>query len=628
MVSLKAWCCVITFVFFSAWILQRIVRSKSTKIPNSRLPSIVVLMQIVPTTNFRAMQQTIRSIKRQEGNYKFYFVVIDLHCSNGVRGMLKILLHGASTKVVQICDAGSEIRTSYEFIATYQSKIESDWVLFLKAGLIFEPHFIQNMLDLTQTKPDVEAVGCKVVTADKSELVSAGSILWNDGTIQPYGVNNNASPSADEFSYARRVDFVSDSCLLINSDVLNSKYEGPVSHFASNFQLEITLNRDKFIWYSPISVASDLLSATVKPVTDLLDKKWMTKLSEFPDFPRTNASNDHDYLRARDTRRRNEGSINILYIDDRFPNRNSGSGYGRAVDNLLMMSDLGHCITVTAAYDEGCDVKCKQGLQMHGLEVVHQSTLKSLLEIRNGFYEIIIVSRPSTYGHIHSTLHRAVSKMDASVMYDAEALWYRRDEKLLDLIDFGYDAPGAMKYMQTFDKKVHDETREMEIALLQDPDVITTVTNLERSIIQNFTYGKNAPQVNVIGHIMESNNPTQATFDNRIGVMFLAAYSNLMYYNGDAIWGFLKSIYPEVLRVSPISIPVTIAGRGVPKELHDFVYKRCRYCQNVTILESPKNIRKLYNKARVFIAPHLYGAGVQYKVNNSVFVNLVELNFS
>jgi len=36
--------------------------------------------------------------------------------------------------------------------------------------------------------------------------------------------------------------------------------------------------------------------------------------------------------------------------------------------------------------------------------------------------------------------------------------------------------------------------------------------------------------------------------------------------------------------------------------------------QHVTFLESPLHLDPLYEKARIFIAPHLYGSGIQFQV--------------
>merc|ERR1712226_1152621 len=89
-----------------------------------------------------------------------------------------------------------------------------------------------------------------------------------------------------------------------------------------------------------------------------------------------------------------------------------------------------------------------------------------------------------------------------------------------------------------------------------------------------------------------------------------------MYYNGDAIWYFLTEIYPMLIKEAQSSLPITIAGRSIPSELRETV-QNGNLVKNVTFIESPNSVQELYDKARIVIAPHLYGAGIQYKVSEA-----------
>ena len=70
----------------------------------------------------------------------------------------------------------------------------------------------------------------------------------------------------------------------------------------------------------------------------------------------------------------------------------------------------------------------------------------------------------------------------------------------------------------------------------------------------------------VIGHTMKLN-PTVSSFEDRSGILFVAAFHGSMYYNGDAIWYFLQHVYPLVLKDAAETIPLVIAGRGIPDHL-------------------------------------------------------------
>lgn len=81
--------------------------------------------------------------------------------------------------------------------------------------------------------------------------------------------------------------------------------------------------------------------------------------------------------------------------------------------------------------------------------------------------------------------------------------------------------------------------------------------------------------IEVIGHIMNPsirNVEEKGKFKKRKGILFLASFSNKMFYNGDAIWHFLKYIYKYYVETSKKLAPLTIAGRGKLIYLLSFRY--------------------------------------------------------
>merc|ERR1712157_492418 len=110
---------------------------------------------------------------------------------------------------------------------------------------------------------------------------------------------------------------------------------------------------------------------------------------------------------------------------------------------------------------------------------------------------------------------------------------------------------------------------------------------------------------------------TKTGFSERNGILFLASFDKKMYYNGDAIWYFIEKIYPHIIEESDDKIPLTIAGRNIPDELLSI-----NTTHPITFIESPDSIHDLYEKYRVLIAPHLYGAGIQYRVSEALSLGI------
>lgn len=240
---------------------------------------------------------------------------------------------------------------------------------------------------------------------------------------------------------------------------------------------------------------------------------------------------------------------------------------------------------------------------------------KDFIEHRLGFYDVVFVSRPSTFNGVSPKLRELFRKSPLAVVYDCEALWFRRDEAMTRLYKNGIKFPG-------FEESGTDVTareskiarrKNSEINLLRLADVVVAVSTNEASIISDLIPGLNMV---VIGHIMSSERGAEEPKDNydRSGILFLASFDGKMYYNGDAIWYFLNQTYPLVIKNASSPIPLTIAGRNIPNYLKKYV-EQVKLDEFVTFVESPENIDRLYAAHQIFIAPHIYGSGIQFKVN-------------
>ena len=86
--------------------------------------------------------------------------------------------------------------------------------------------------------------------------------------------------------------------------------------------------------------------------------------------------------------------------------------------------------------------------------------------------------------------------------------------------------------------------RKAELSMLRMADTVLAVSNGEKKIISRLA--PDIEDVRVVGHVMDAvkEKVTETSFNDRNGILYLASFSGSMYYNGDAIWYFLKNIYP------------------------------------------------------------------------------------
>eukprot|EP00550_Attheya_septentrionalis_P009137 CAMPEP_0198285732 /NCGR_PEP_ID=MMETSP1449-20131203/4967_1 /TAXON_ID=420275 /ORGANISM="Attheya septentrionalis, Strain CCMP2084" /LENGTH=684 /DNA_ID=CAMNT_0043983265 /DNA_START=220 /DNA_END=2271 /DNA_ORIENTATION=+ len=622
------------FFLLQILLYTAIVFSSGTLIFRHTLDDKNIDISIVVLTykNFEALAELLPSIDKQRpGNFEI--IIVD----NGCLLETQQVIERASVpyKYLPLCDNPGYAVGNNAGVALAASS--SRWVLFLNDDVVLsDEDFIQNMVHLGDAQNNAVAVGCKLLTAAGDEIIEAGSIIWSNGGATGFG-RGRRDIEAPDLSYPKPVDYVSGACLMIDKLVFTNRggFDKNFPNYYEDTDLQMYIQHElgKEVWLQPLAVArhDEHGSFGQKDSVTLMQKasktfitKWQAIILEHhihAPFTLTKYEQDVEHLRASDVRARNPTKANILYLDTLIPNKTKGSGYGRAFDNIAMIATLGHRVTVVSqvpATSEWCNAICRSEIVSLGVELV-TSSWESLVDSRIGFYDIVIVSRPTTFEATYAKLCDFMTKSTFVLVYDCEALWYRRDEKLFTIEKEGtIHFPSSREFTtSTMDLLVMGQ-RNVEVSLLSMADEIVPVSEAEAKIIS-----KIYPQsrVTVVGHVMGLDRITKSTFHERSGILFLASFGGDMYYNGDAIWYFITAIYPLVLKESPSPINLTIAGREIPDLLRTYVQKTDFY-QFVTFIESPIITDNLFDQARIFIAPHLYGAGIQYKVSEALSVGL------
>jgi len=527
---------------------------------------------------------------------------------------------------------------------------ETRWVLSLKPTLSFDwdENFLFQLIDfpirqrgyretlLADNKyihMNLAGVGCKTVSHNGKTLIQAGGILWNDGTLERFG-NGTEYHDDDAFIYRRPTDFVSTDCLLMDKDL----YMDFVPR-ENMFSMEEYDNRliegqliaqhklKKFIWYEARAVARDF-DQSDKPLKKLSDraKNELKSFLEVDHLPPAHSTEEYAHIsRASDLRARASFNTNLYYVDQDFPDKSRGGGFGRSFDNLAMLSELGHYVTLTSINKLGCSDECFDALYELNIALTVHKTYHQYLGYRVELFDIVMVSRPSTMRAAYPWIRYRYKRHAFSLIYDCEALWFRRDQLARSLKkNNGIQFPGnRFDFSDDLQDLAERAISEAELSMLHMPDIILAVSESEKDYVHDYLSSQSDTSLKekplfTIGHVFDSslsNFDSLPSFEERSGLLFVAAFHNDMYYNGDAIWYFLKEVYPLVLRESS-DISLTIVGRGIPEELRNFVenHDELKF-HPIFFIEAPESLDKFYNTAKLFIAPHLYGAGIQYKVS-------------
>jgi GT2 family glycosyltransferase len=573
---------ILQFIILTAILLAVIYHLTRFKVKQSDIEISIILLTY---NKHKKLADLLPTVLFQRP-FNFEIILVDNGCFDETQNVLKEYLFNQNIvpyKYLQLChnpgyaagnNAGVQLAAP-----------TSTHLLFLNDDIVMSRStFIHYLLTLQKAKETSSAVGCKLLNAKGDELIEAGSIIWEDSSAAGYGRGRH-DIDAPEFSFPRPVDYVSGACLLIKKDVFNDYggFDGanfPNYYEDTDLQLHVQHDLGSEVWYQPKSVAlhaehgsfgNEKSERMMQEGAKRFAKKWGSFLKGNhvkPPFELDEHAQGFEFFKASDLRVRDREKAKILYIDDKTPNHAKGSGYGRSFDNLSMLAELGHRVTlITWLPREGwCDDECVDEITALGVEYVDKGKWSELVQSRIGYYDIVIVSRPSTFQATFKEWQNFYKQSSFSLVYDAEALWFRRSESQHKVVQTqgipfpSYDPETKPEVIDLLLKS--DQLKEL--ALVKMADTVVTVSNGELNQL-NRLLPKGNYDIEVIGHVMTPAKNTEDTgnFKKRKGILFLASFSNEMFYNGDAIWHFLKYTYKYFVEEVKKPTPLTIAGRGV-----------------------------------------------------------------
>jgi len=220
--------------------------------------------------------------------------------------------------------------------------------------------------------------------------------------------------------------------------------------------------------------------------------------------------------------------------------------------------------------------------------------LEEFLSRRRGYYDTILVSRPHNMIVLRPILeHHPDWFNEVNVIYDAQALCAARDSGLRGL---------AGLPMSAIEEAA---TIRAEIEVAAAADVVISVSRSEKE-----EFAKNGiDRVYILGHSIAPD-PTPRKFEEREGFIFVGATREASPNVNSLIW-FFEDILPIIRARLGQNVPVAIAGICDSERIRNLASDAVR------ILGPVDDLRELYDRARVFVAPARYAAGIPHKVHEA-----------
>jgi GT2 family glycosyltransferase/tetratricopeptide (TPR) repeat protein len=473
-------------------------------------------------------------------------------------------------------------------------------LLLINSDASLKPGALQAGLETLDSAGDVGAVGGKLILPDGT-LQEAGSIIWNDGTCAGYG--RSQDPDAPEFQFRRDVDYCSGAYMLLRRDLFE-RLGGFDTAFAPAYYEETDLcmrirNAGYRVCYDPrievlhYEFASSAYAGEAFALMRRNHKLFVDR--HRPALLRHHLAPDSPPLLARAADRRRP---RLLLIEDLLPIAAYGAGFPRTSCILTALHKSGCFITyypVNQPEALWTEVRANLPIDVEFMVGRNRGTLCELLEARVGYYDAIIVCRPNNMEFFAKHLEEHPAQYQGlSIVYDAEALYSPREAMGMELA--GSPMTAAAKEMAL----------QRELDLTRWADAVIAVNASEAGLFK--AAGHN--NVYVLGNAVEPN-PTNAGFEDRQDFLFVGRLDHDSLPNTDALFWFINEVMPHLDRSLGRSYRVLVAGITGAQRLQELTDPR------IVVLGRVEDLTEHYRRARVFIAPTRFAAGIPLKIHET-----------
>ncbi len=479
-----------------------------------------------------------------------------------------------------------------------------NYIIFLNNDTMVTKDWLPPLLTLIK-RDDVGAVGAKLVYPD-GKLQEAGGIIWSDGLGWNFGRGDD--PEKPEYNYVREVDYCSGACLCVKRKLFKriggfDKRFRPAYFDDSDLCFSIR-NLGYKVLYQPMTVIAHHegvssgtdTSSGVKKFQEINRPKFIEKWHDVLGKKHYLHDDANDFV----ARERVSGK-RILIIDHYVPTYDKDAGSLTIYQYTKLFNDMGFKVIFIPDNMYRSEPYTSE-LQQMGIEVIYgqanfQFNFDSWIKENGHYIDIVFLSRP----HISLKYIDAIKRYTkAKILYYMHDLHYLRELRRYEI----KKDPRILKESQRW--------KNIEFRLFNGADVVLTPSSAEADIISS-ELPKKQKNIKVIPPYLYDEFPKKnalASFRAKKDIVFLGGFQHTP--NIDAVQWFVEKCFPRIVKAIP-DVKFFIVGSSPVPEIEKLA------SANVKVTGYVKDLAPIFGKARVFVAPLRYGAGLKGKIVTSMY---------
>jgi O-antigen biosynthesis protein len=575
-------------------------RLSPDSIPRFPVHDSVDVSIIIPVFNhWQSTLACLESIAQLTAGSTYEVVVVDDGSSDETCGVLEqieglvALRNNRNLGFIGSCNRGA---------ATARGK----FLVFLNNDTVVTPGWLDALVRTFRSVPGTGLAGAKLLYPD-GRLQEAGSVIWHDGTGWNYGKFDDAGHP--RYNFTREVDYCSGACIMVPKSLF-WEFGGFDSQFTPAYYEDTDLafkirNAGHKVIYQPHAkiihheglTSGTSLESGVKSYQRVnqtkFQERWRQSLESHsppppPDFDR------NDYTRIAEFASRRQ----VLVIDHRLPSPDRDSGSVRMMELIRAIRHRGHHV-VFVPDDLNAWPGYLEDLQFIGVEVIHTPYFGSVAEyLRQHGPEIdlAIISRRDIAAKHMTSVRRFAPQ--AKIVFDTVDLHFLRCERQA-LLEQGESQNHSLAI-----------SKQQEHRLAMRADMTLVVSPIEKAILERECPGID---VRILSNIHQLEEIKMPGFDGRSGLIFIGGFQHPP--NADAVLYFVREILPRIRSRLP-DVLFQVIGPDAPPEVVQLA------SPNIEVLGYVPDVKPMFHRARVSVAPLRFGAGVKGKVNQSMALGL------